>query len=253
MGNGTTAPNPGDEIAVWLCRTESRSDGDLALMHGVLSEEEQARRDRFVFPEDRLAFTAAHALLRTALSRYDERPPRAWRFESTPSGKPFLAEPSPALSFNLTHTRTVVACVVTSGADVGIDVQECGQGADALSVAERYFATAERQLLAACPREHVGARFAELWVLKEAYMKGVGAGLSLPLDSFSFSFGDAASVTFDGAGASPWQFWLAALSPTTRLAVAAAGARPAARRRVSWWEHDGVPASRVTLLRSSAG
>ena len=257
MNAGAHEPLSSGEITVWLCRVESLSDADLAAMDSVLSEEEHARRDRFVFAEDRRAFTAAHALLRTTLSRYGGRPPRDWRFETTSHGKPFLAPPQagdPPLCFNLSHTRTAVACAVVIGADLGLDVQECGHSADSLGIAERYFTTTERKMLAGCPRGDIDERFVELWTLKEAYVKAVGAGLSMPLDSFEFSFGDSPGLTFDGPqDPSRWRFWLAALSQTTRIALAASAARPVSHRRISWWEHDGVPASGVTLLRSNAG
>jgi 4'-phosphopantetheinyl transferase len=220
-------------------------------MEAVLSEEERARRDRFVLEEDRRSFTAAHALLRTALSRYGGLPPRAWRFETSPAGKPFLPRAlagAPPLRFSLSHTRSVAVCAIAEEIDLGVDVEDGVPRAEALAVAERYFTLAERQALAACPPRETAVRFVELWVLKEAYAKGVGAGLRLSLDSFGFSFAGARGLTFDGPSAtSRWQFWLAALSPATRVAVAASAASP---RRVSWWEGGGTTASRVALLRS---
>jgi 4'-phosphopantetheinyl transferase len=241
-----------DEIAVWLCRVESLSGADLASMSALLSEEEHARCDRLVLAEDRRAFTAAHALLRTALSRYGARPPREWRFETTAHGKPFLAPQTghPPLSFNLSHTRTTVACAVAAGADLGLDVEEGGRRSDGLGIAARYFTAGERQWLDACPPEEVAVRFVELWTLKEAYIKAVGLGLRVRLDSFELSFGEATRLTFHGPDdASSWQFWLSALSPSTRIALAAPAQKP---WRISWWGHDGAPASGVTLLRSSA-
>jgi 4'-phosphopantetheinyl transferase len=225
-------------------------------MDDLLSREEQARRDRFAFAEDRRAFVAAHALLRTALSRYGGRPARDWRFETTSHGKPFLLAPptgGPSLAFNLSHTRTAVACAVGVGADIGVDIEECGSRVD-VRRAQRYFTAAEQRMLAECPPEEVDARFVELWVLKEAYAKALGAGLTLPLDSFGFGFAfDAASaqgtggLTFDRSG---WQLWLAAPYPNTRIAIASP-APPS--RRISWWDARGQPARGVTLLRVSAG
>jgi 4'-phosphopantetheinyl transferase len=256
-GAGGRQPPSPDEVAVWLCRVESLEDADLAAMDSVLSEDERARRDRFVFAEDRRAFTAAHALLRTVLSRYGPLPPRAWCFDTALHGKPFLAPAQagdPPLIFNLSHTRSVVACAVAVDARLGIDVQEPGRPADVRSIAERHFTTIERQLLTECPREEADVRFVEIWTLKEAYIKAVGMGLSLPLDSFGFSLGGASGLTFVcPADASRWQFWLAALSSTTRIAVAAAVERPDVPWRISWWNHDGSPASGVALLRHNAG
>jgi 4'-phosphopantetheinyl transferase len=245
-----------DEIAVWLCRVDSLTDADRAAMDALLSREEQARRDRFVFAEDRRAFAAAHALLRTALSRHGAAPPGDWRLETTAHGKPFLPPPQaghPPLHFNLSHTRAAAVCAVATGADLGVDIQECAPAVDGGQVADRFFTAAERQMLASCPVAEREVRFAELWALKEAYVKGVGLGLRLPLDSFAFSFEDAPALTFQGPGdPGSWRFWLASVSPTVRIALAASAAPPNGPRRVSWWGHDGAPASGVTLLRWSA-
>jgi 4'-phosphopantetheinyl transferase len=221
------------DVALWYCNTDSIGDADLASWGALLSDEERARRDRFVFAEDKRDFTAAHALVRRALSRYDAIGPAEWRFETNGFGKPdVVAEQAgePPLAFSLSHTRGLVACAIMRGASVGIDVERCGRGVADGEIASRYFAESEIRHLQTCPPEQYPTRFIEFWVLKESYIKAVGSGLSLDLHSFSFEFlGDSNLRFTPHDGGSGWQFWLMAL-PASRLAIAV---RPRARARAS--------------------
>jgi 4'-phosphopantetheinyl transferase len=115
------------------------------------------------------------------LSRYDSRPPGAWAFEEAPGGKPVLAaHDASALSFNLSHTHGFVACAVTLGTEVGIDVENVDRNLRVQEIAERYFAPDELSDLAACPPDARAKRFFDFWTLKEAYLKAIGVGLSHP-------------------------------------------------------------------------
>ena len=94
-----------------------RADPDAA--DGLLSEEERERAGALLRPADRRAFTVAHALLRTALSRRrPDVPPSAWTFRTGPAGKPELDGPA-VLRFNLTHADGLVACAVAGEAEIG--------------------------------------------------------------------------------------------------------------------------------------
>ena len=211
------------DVALWYCNTDSIDDADLASWGALLSDEERARRDRFVFAEDKRDFIAAHALLRRALSRYGEVGPAEWRFETNGFGKPAVAAEQagdPPLAFNLSHTKGFVACAIMRGASVGIDVERCERGVAGTEIASRYFAASEIRHLQTCPPDQYPTRFIEFWVLKESYIKAVGSGLSLNLHSFSFEFQGDSDLRFTPHdGGSGWQFWLMSL-PDSRLAIA---------------------------------
>jgi 4'-phosphopantetheinyl transferase len=210
-------------IGLWYCNTNSISDADLASWNALLSDEERARCDRFVFAKEKRDFIAAHALLRRALSQCGDIGPAEWRFETDGFGKPaVVAEQAgdPPLAFNLSHTTGFVACAIIRGASVGIDVERCERGVAVSEIASRYFAASEIRHLQACPPDQYSTRFIEFWVLKEAYIKAVGSGLSLNLRSFSFEFQGDSDLRFTPHdAASGWQFWLMAL-PDLRLAIA---------------------------------
>jgi 4'-phosphopantetheinyl transferase len=193
-----------------------------------LSDSERARCRRFRFEEDRVSFIVAHALLRTALSRYAAASPGEWRFSTSGHGRPEIDTPPthPRLRFNLSHTRGLVACAVTLERDVGIDVERIGRWAGAGALAERHFSSSENLLLASLPSPGAHALFFSLWTLKEAYVKARGLGLEIPLDVVSFQVvpGVPPVVSF-GPGhdedARAWQFALLEPRPGYRLAVAA--------------------------------
>ena len=98
------------------------------------------------------------------------------------------------LYFNLSHSGRMAACVIADR-PVGLDVQERGPCREAL--ARRFFAPAEQAELAAAT-DRDGA-FVRLWTMKEAWLKASGAGLSVPLGSFS--------VAADGAELPGAAFW----------------------------------------------
>src|SRR5215813_3615442 len=110
-------------IEVTYRETAAAPEGAAADLR-LLSADEQRRHDRFAFAEDRRDYAAAHALLRRRLSAAVPIPPESWAFEAAPDGKPRLSTAcrlDAPLSFNLSHTRGLVACAVAPGVDVGID------------------------------------------------------------------------------------------------------------------------------------
>jgi 4'-phosphopantetheinyl transferase len=70
------------------------------------------------------------------------------------------------------------------GREVGVDLEELKPVADFAGIAERFFSPAENRALLALPAESRDAAFFTCWTRKEAYIKAVGEGLSIPLDSF---------------------------------------------------------------------
>jgi 4'-phosphopantetheinyl transferase len=155
----------------------------------LLDDAERARADRFRFAADRLAYVAAHALLRQILADAVGLAPRDWRFATEPSGKPVIAPAfgRPTLKFNLSHTRGMVACAVGWGDDLGVDVEPAHAADAALEIVSRNFAPSEIARLSALDPRERSVAFTRLWTLKEAYIKATGQGLGLPLDGFAFT------------------------------------------------------------------
>jgi 4'-phosphopantetheinyl transferase len=87
------------------------------------------------------------------------------------------------LRFNLSNTDGLVACAVTVGRDVGVDV-ELPKDFEHARLAERYFAAPEVEALRSLPPAAQRERFFRVWTLKEAYIKAREMGLAIPLGDF---------------------------------------------------------------------
>ena len=116
------------------------------------------------------------------------------------------------LSFNISHTHSLIVLGVTARRALGVDVENVRSREVAIEIADRYFATEEVAALTAMPRHQQQQRFFEYWTFKESYIKARGMGLSLPLDKFSFHYPDDRSVELAihpelADDSARWQFW----------------------------------------------
>jgi 4'-phosphopantetheinyl transferase len=114
-------------------------------------------------------------------------PPQTIHFDYTAHGKPFLqqGEGQGQLHFNVTHVEGMALYAIACEREVGIDIEIQRQMIDAMSIAERFFSPLENQMLRALPLPEQPIAFLRCWTRKEAYIKGLGIGLALPLDQFS--------------------------------------------------------------------
>lgn len=186
--------------------------------HAVLCAEERARADRFRFAPDRAAYVTAHALLRALLAAQGVARPA---FAVGPWGRPELADPGPGLRFSLTHTRALVAVGLTSRDDVGVDAESAERDLDTVGLATRFFAPREAEALRSLPPSARPDAFCRLWTLKEAFVKAVGRGLSLPLDAFAFGPGpDDFAPPADLGTPDGWSFVTRPTEPPGYVSVA---------------------------------
>jgi 4'-phosphopantetheinyl transferase len=180
---------PQNRIDVWTTRTDNAVVRDRLLAYRrLLSNDEAKRAERIVHPETAMLFVVGRALARTMLSRYAAVAPRDWPFIIDSHGRPELAmrpAHAPDLRFNLTHTNGLVACAVTIGRELGIDVEHIGRSLN-FDVPERFFSQQEVEDLRALPKVEQRTVFFDYWTLKESYIKARGLGLALPLRQFTF-------------------------------------------------------------------
>jgi 4'-phosphopantetheinyl transferase len=193
----------------------------------LMSADEHARMARFVFDRDRRAFLLTRALVRTMLSRYAPIAPADWKFIANVHGRPeILDRPAgvPDLRFNISHTDGLIACAVTIGREVGVDVEHVGRRLEH-DIASRFFAPAEVSDLHSLPDDQQRRVFFDYWTLKEAYIKARGFGLALPLGDFAFKLKPPGppAIAFEPSledDPATWQFLQHWPTPQHRLALA---------------------------------
>ena len=207
---------PDRHAHLWWVRPERFTDPvDLARWRALLTDAERAKTDRLRFPRDRHTCLITRILVRTTLSRYHPVPPGRWRFRANGHGRPEIAAPASPLRFNLSHTDGLVACLVSRGRAVGVDVERLTRAVRWTDLADRYFAPREAAVLRHTAAADGTLRFFEYWTLKESYIKARGLGLAIPLAGFSFDLparaADDIGIRFTPAIADDparWQFGL---------------------------------------------
>ncbi|MGB5599821.1 4'-phosphopantetheinyl transferase superfamily protein [Thiothrix litoralis] len=154
----------------------------------LLDQVELARATTFKFPKDRELYVAAHIFLRQTLSQYAPVSPADWQFDTNAYGKPFIINSGYQwLQFNLSHTQGLIACAVSHGLPVGVDVERCKPLSDLDALCRYTLSPLEAyDVLSISNTEQRARRFFTYWTLKEAYIKARGIGLSLPLQQFTF-------------------------------------------------------------------
>ena len=205
----------------------------LANYRGLLTADERARVDRFVYPDDRHVRLVARASLRLLLAEFTGIPAPDFRFRYNDYGKPFLQDPleQARVHFNVSHTKDLIAIYISAKHEVGVDVESIRPMSDLYAVAERFFSPPEVADLRTLEGEAAAERFFQYWTLKESYIKARGMGLSLPLDQFWFDLcGDKPSIRFlPGIVDDPkrWCFSLERLASGHHVATASCSAEEA--------------------------
>jgi 4'-phosphopantetheinyl transferase len=185
---------PEDEIHLWFAFAGDVEDSYLSLLTGkILDADEIARAQRLRRAQDRRLFLTSHLLARTTLSRYRSRPPEEWRFVRNLHGKPELdpeTEPAPP-QFNLSHTTGLSVFAMTRRAEIGVDVEMVNRPVPGLKLSRRFFSPDEALHLEKLSPERLSEQFFYYWTLKESFLKALGRGFSLSLDSFAFHLSEA--------------------------------------------------------------
>lgn len=164
---------------------------ETGLWRDLLPQIPSARRQRALacrFDPDKMRIVCAGWLLQKALEQAGI-PAEQQRFSETEYGKPYLPE-HPDIHFSLSHSGAWAACAVADH-PIGLDVElpRCR-----LDVARRFFHPEELEGMDALDRMEQADQLNRLWTGKEAFLKMLGCGMTVPLDSFIIRLGDTARL-----------------------------------------------------------
>lgn len=152
-----------------------------------VSSEKRKRLFHMVREEDKKRGLVGELLIRQAAGRRLEVPLQEVPIRRTRYGKPYIPGAGD-FHVNISHSGCFVALAVGSR-PIGVDVERMAE--IDLKVAARFFTPQEYAYILsfADTRRRLRA-FYTLWTLKESYIKAVGKGLSIPLNSFGFRLDD---------------------------------------------------------------
>lgn len=171
-----------DVYAVKLDKNISKKKIDILL--ASVSNEKSERISRFYRLEDALRTLLGDILARYMVCKKLSIKNSEIKFRVNKYGKPYIAN-FDHTHFNISHSGDwIVGCCGTSS--MGIDIERI-EAID-LNIAKQFFSAKEYNTLKLQLPLKKECFFYELWTLKESYIKAIGHGLSIPLDSFTINF-----------------------------------------------------------------
>lgn len=147
----------------------------------LISVEKQEKIKRFSNPCDSQRSIISELLIRYILHSKYKLSLDEIILTTNNFGKPFLQHKNP-IYFNVSHSGAWVVGVFDLN-PVGIDIEEVKQ-LD-ISFARYFLSIEEVDYLFSLKEEKQLDAFYNIWTLKESYVKAIGEGLSIPLNSFS--------------------------------------------------------------------
>lgn len=207
---------PPGEIHVWYVPLDPPQER-VEQLGRSLARDEWERANRYRFDHLTRQYVVGRGALRTLLAAYVGTRPELVRFTYGPRGKPFLdpsqsGEGAGTLFFNLSNSKERALVGLARGLEIGVDLEYMKPMPDAVQISERFFSVPERDVLRRLPDERKPEGFFNCWTRKEAYIKAVGEGLAVPLDSFNVTLapGEPArmlAIEGDAERATRWFYW----------------------------------------------
>src|SRR6185295_854197 len=111
-------------------------------------------------------------------------PPEEIQFTYRAFGKPQILTSTPQagpFNFNLAHSGSLALYAFTPIGEVGVDLELIRPEFTGDDIAERFFSPAECACLNQLSAELRHKAFFNCWTRKEAFIKAMGMGMSLPL------------------------------------------------------------------------
>lgn len=157
---------------VWLFDSRNLDAATVAAFEDWLGASERVRLAGFVRRERRRQFVLGRALLRCALAPLLGALPANIALIERRGQAPLLDCPVPELPhFSLSHSGPWIACAVSSGAALGLDIERRDATRDIHALAAQAFDAEQQAMLARLPPAQRMEAFYQLWSSAEARYK----------------------------------------------------------------------------------
>ncbi|MES2039342.1 MAG: 4'-phosphopantetheinyl transferase superfamily protein [Pseudomonadota bacterium] len=207
-----TAIIPAPEI--WIARLDYLRTYRSCLQN-LLSSAEQVRGQRYLQRDDRDRYLGGRALVKLAVAKMCSILPGEISIITAATGKPsvnFIKENIVAPAISISHAGNLVVVALQYGADIGVDVELFHHDVNLDDLMGVVCSSEEIAEINESVSKNRAQKFYEFWVLKEAYLKATGEGLSADAQRLVFSVDTASKVrllkNLDSDNAGDWNFLL---------------------------------------------
>ncbi|MCH7410839.1 4'-phosphopantetheinyl transferase superfamily protein [Belliella sp. DSM 111904] len=222
------SPNDGidcEKIGVWQIPAYSdlphQSVVDYAKSLGYLDflpPDEQELFRKYYMSEDKNRKLISQIAVRSILSKYLNIPPKEIQFGQSEFGKPFLRNIE--LQFNLTHSGDYIYLAVGEKVPLGIDIEFVSPTFEYEELLDLVFQPDEIDHIQLS--ENSLLTFFQYWTRKEAFLKAVGYGFSIPPQAVPVNFGSNFFGLTRDLGFSHWTSVTCEVLPDYILSIALA-------------------------------
>lgn len=171
-----------DSVHLWLTHITSF---EIDKIFDLLSEDEIDNGEKFYFVKDRKTYLVSRGLLRFLLAQYANISARDISFHYNRFGKPQVSfPPSDEIFFNVTHSGEFCLIAISHSNQIGVDI-ELIKPVDYELLSKNIFSVTEKAEFNSISDDLKPTSFFCGWTRKESFIKGIGEGLSFPLQNFS--------------------------------------------------------------------
>ena len=189
-------------IEIYVVRMEGRlTDEQYGILYENLSETKKKKIQQYYFWEDAQRTLLGDAMIRKFVGEKLKVDCRELEFAINKYGKPYI-NGNTGINFNISHSGEIIVCSIGEREN-GIDVEKIKKFD--IKIVESFFQHEEFKALFNLPKDKQNESFFRLWTLKESYIKCVGKGLAMPLNSFGFKINNY-SVEFCGPNKNKFKF-----------------------------------------------
>lgn len=161
--------------------TDDDNDAFFAEAKHMFSEDFVRKFSKYKRWQDAKSTILGRMLLAYGLKNFYEIDIENLRIDYSKDKKPFL-ENLP-IQFNISHSKEVIVCAITSMGTIGVDVEKISD----INIQDfkDQFSPSEYESIVGSP--NIVEQFYSYWTQKEAVVKSNGSGLHIPLQSFEIN------------------------------------------------------------------
>ena len=149
-------------------------------MLSYVSKSQRLMIEKFHFESDKKRMLYGNVMSRYFIGEKLDKPGETVEFEFNSFGKPYV-KGVPMVQFNVSHSGEWVVCAIGDN-EVGVDVEQIKP--IETKIAQQFFTQREYNTITFTQEDERLKAFYLFWTMKESYIKYIGKGLSIQLDSF---------------------------------------------------------------------